>query len=241
MFRERTAQGSRRGRRRTMGDQTTEMVNMMNEWNEMLYGPYMDAWENMMSPWMEAMDPSEVASRPRRRHQHRDCPKCGRDDCHCECCVYDADLAIYTRLGEQRVVPILIENSRRREREVKLELSQFSTHDKTAVTINGRILEPTSFTIKACDEQEVILVIQVLPQQDDNQPATGVFDRIREDTAAAGDDVPDRQRLPDVSECTTYYADLRVEGCDMRPVRIAVVVLPRDCDPFEIDCHCGCC
>jgi hypothetical protein len=38
-----------------------------------------------------------------------------------------------------------------------------------------------------------------------------------------------------------FSADLRVEGCDTRPIRIALALLPRDCNAYEIDCGCGCC
>jgi hypothetical protein len=32
-----------------------------------------------------------------------------------------------------------------------------------------------------------------------------------------------------------------VEGCDMKPLRIAVAILPVECGPYCIDCSCGCC
>ena len=69
------------------------------------------------------------------RHQHHDgcgcdddcgCRDCHRHDCHCECCVINVDLVINARLGERRVVPLTVENSRRREREISLELSEFT-------------------------------------------------------------------------------------------------------------------
>jgi hypothetical protein len=45
----------------------------------------------------------------------------------------------------------------------------------------------------------------------------------------------------DVDNCIVYYADLRVEGCEIRPVRIAVALLPRDCGDYRITCSCQCC
>jgi hypothetical protein len=56
----------------------------------------------------------------------------------------------------------------------------------------------------------------------------------------AGKSAKDRT-LPDVDDCLVAVGDLRVEGCDIRSVRIAVAILPRDCSPYEIECGCCCC
>ena len=107
--------------------------------------------EGMLQPVMEGMSTAAVNFRDsmgalgqrgqatpdtqwsrRPRHQkdcgcREDCD-CGcehEDPCHCRCCIVDADLVVYTRLGETRVIPFSIENKWRRERKVKLELSQF--------------------------------------------------------------------------------------------------------------------
>jgi len=47
--------------------------------------------------------------------------------------------------------------------------------------------------------------------------------------------------LRDIDDCRVFYADLRVEGCEMRPVRIALALLPRDCAGFRVNCGCNCC
>jgi hypothetical protein len=47
--------------------------------------------------------------------------------------------------------------------------------------------------------------------------------------------------LPDVNDCLVAVGDLRVDGCDIRPVRIAVAILPRDCSAYQIECGCCCC
>jgi hypothetical protein len=44
-----------------------------------------------------------------------------------------------------------------------------------------------------------------------------------------------------VTRCEVSYADLRIKGCDLRSVRVAVSVLPRDCEAFTVDCGCSCC
>lgn len=169
-----------------------------------------------------------------RWHQHGSqhcpcgrCSKCNRcgwkDRCHCNCCVVDADLVVHTRLGERRVVPMSIDNDRRREREITLELSEFTTRGGSPAKVRGRIVGPTEFTVPACGERDVLVVIDV---DHDEGPDS---------------DEQDEERVIDVDECVVAYADLRIGGCDNRPVRIAVSILPRDCGAYPIDCARGCC
>ena len=46
--------------------------------------------------------------------------------------------------------------------------------------------------------------------------------------------------MTDVDSCVSAYADVRFEGC-ARPQRVAVVVLPAECDAVDVGCDCGCC
>ena len=39
---------------------------------------------------------------------------------HCRCCIPDADVVLHARAGEQRVIPFLLRNPWRREREVTI-------------------------------------------------------------------------------------------------------------------------
>lgn len=234
-----------RKRRRTAYPSVPDMMDMMNQWSEALYGPMMDVWEEMAQPFAEMLIPTrQPMGRPysgyKRKHE---CDHCGRDDCDCRCCIHDADLVINTRVGELRVVPLMIENSRRREREVTVTISEFFCRDK-GVNVAGLLLEPTTFKIGPCDEQEVILVVRSAPKTDTptpNEPGGTPTTPGRAADVANAVIGTRRIDIPDVEECTVCYADLKVEGCDMRPIRIAVAILPRDCDPYEIDCHCGCC
>jgi hypothetical protein len=154
---------------------------------------------------------------------------CGRDDCncHCTCCIGDVDLAVYTRAGERRIVPVRIENTRRRERDVKLSVSDFTTRGGRAAPVNVSIAGAAELTLAPCAEQEATLLVDVSRAgNDDGDPA-------KEEKA--------RGRLRDVDECVVALGDLRLDGCDVRPVRIAVAVVPRDCSPYEIECGCACC
>jgi hypothetical protein len=48
-------------------------------------------------------------------------------------------------------------------------------------------------------------------------------------------------RLGSVDRCEVAYVTLRAEGCQIRPVVLAVAVLPDDCDAYRRPCACGCC
>jgi hypothetical protein len=164
--------------------------------------------------------------------EHHDCrcEPCRDDPCECVCCLGDVDLAVYARLGERRVVPVEITNPRRREREIGLELSGFTTRGGRPSGVTGRILpQPEGpITLGPCAAHEAILIVEVgLP----GDKAT--------DLQALGKG--DEARTPDVDDCVVATADLRVSGCDIRPLRIAVAVLPRHCAAYQVNCGSDCC
>lgn len=191
------------------------------QWAQALYGPLGEgvgrAWAGVLAPWIEAFQPGAWAGGP-RPVERCGCRDCLPDRCHCQCCVSDADLVIYARVGERRVAPLVVENNIRRERSVELELSSFAAHSASPAHVNGSLVGPPAFTLKACEEHTVPLQVDVTAG-----PKQG--------TEAAGD----------VESCTVFYADLRVKGCDLRSTRIAVAVLPRDCAAYRIDCRATCC
>ena len=228
----------RRPRRRRRGSPGgMEMARQMTE----MYFSYAEdlgqMMRQMLAPWEEMV---AGARRSEPHHHHKGWHEHGHHDCrhdygHCRCCIGDADLVIYTRLGEVRLVPIEIENNRRREREIRLEMSGWSDRGKTA-GVDAQIISPTEFVLPACSVREVLLAITVRGngKEGDEQDV----EALREGTEATN---VGRLRVPDVDECELFYGNLHVEGCEVRPVRIAVAVLPRDCDPYEIVCRCGCC
>ena len=81
---------------------------------------------------------------------------------------------------------------------------------------------PSDFTIGPCAQHDATLFVDISGEQD-QKDQTG------------------RTGAPDVDDCLVAVGDLRVDGCDIRPIRIAVAVVPRDCDPYEVECGCGCC
>lgn len=172
-----------------------------------------------------------------RPRPERDCGcGCGYDDCHCDCCVEDADVLVHARCGETRRIPVTFENDTRRERAVTLQLERFATAGGRDLKWSAQLSE-TSFTLRACDEHTIAVAVQVRCQAfrgDTPSPDTpGTTDNPN------ATNTPDR--IGSVDRCEVAYATLRAEGCLVRPVVLAVAVLPDDCDAYRHPCSCGCC
>lgn len=199
----------------------------VGQWNDRIVGPALESWNRMWTgvwePWARFLPQGQPAAggglaeafRPERLGGD-----CRPEPCHCSCCIVDADLVVYARVGETRMVPVIIENNVRRKREVELQLSDWSAHGEPAIKVTGEITPPTEFTLEPCEERSVVVTIRVAGE--------GVRGKAANQAA-------------DVDGCKVFYADLRVKGCDMRPVRIAAAVLSRDCSSYRIGCGCSCC
>ena len=62
------------------------------------------------------------------------------------------------------------------------------------------------------------------------------------ETEAAEDAQRTRDFDPvDVDDCEVGYVTIRVGGCLVRPIVVAIAVLPHDCDAYHASCSCGCC
>ena len=192
-------------------------------------------WGSLLDPWMQALRlawaPVAQWPVPAPAPAHAvgcACHRCRPDDCHCRCCVADADLLVYAHAGERRMVPLVIDNNMRRARAVELDLSDWTTRAGQPVQVSGQLAPPAAFTLQPCEERTVMLAIDVVEHKSDTQGEAAAIDtRLT--------------RAPQLDECRVFYADLRVKGCDIRPVRIAVAVLPGDCAAYRIDCRCVCC
>jgi hypothetical protein len=163
-------------------------------------------------------------------HHHKDCDcGCGHrehecHDCHCSCCIKCADVVEYARCGEVRQIPVTFDNDTRREREVKLHLGAFVTDSGHEVGWHAALSEG-EFKLPPCGEKTVLITVTV-------------------DCAKAAATNPagaEGQRSGSVDSCKVAYATLRAEGCMVRPLIIAVAVLPNDCGAHRAGCQCGCC
>jgi hypothetical protein len=214
-----------------------------------MYGPLTSQtpWTTTPTPWPTTQPPRRRRHRDHERpcheddewdrhyHHERGCRHCGRDACECYCCIGDVDVVVYTRVGELRIVPIRVENERRREREIKVELSAFTTRGGKEGLVQAAV-RPQELTLAPCGEQELVLAFHVGELKGD-QGKGGE----KTDLHVRAVEAVEQRHLADVDSCEVVTADLRLVGCDHRSVRIAAAVLPRDCDPFRVSCGCTCC
>ena len=212
---------TRRYRMMDLPDYMSNLQQGMTRWMSDPAAMYQEIARGYSIPG--ATDPAGVRT---RTHQH-DCDcGCGRRgdcDCHCECCVCDADVLVHARCNETRRIPVTFENDTRREKPVKLTLEKFVSAGGKDVGWNGQLSE-AEFTLKPCDDHTVIVTVQV-----------------KCDVGGGSTDKPNDARRGTLDRCEVGYATLRAEGCLVRPVVIAVAVLPDDCDAYRRPCSCGCC
>jgi hypothetical protein len=205
---------NRSGRYRMMNlpDYIDSMQEGMNKWVN-------DAQTTYQNYARSYSDPTRAKRSP--------CCESARD-CHCECCVCDSDILVHARCGERRSIPITFDNETRRDRDVKLELEKFVTSGGR--DLNWRTaLSETHFTLRPCGEHTVIVSVEV---------QCGPFAGSDAPTTATNANAPgDAGR---VDRCEVAYAGLRADGCAVRPILIAVAVLPNDCDAYRCPCG-GCC
>lgn len=183
-----------------------------------------------------------------RGQHHGRSRDCGCDERHCECCVCDADVLVHARCGELRRIPLTFENESRRDREVRLELGKFLSSGGRDLNWVAQLSE-TQFTLRPCDEHTVTLLVGIRCDRDDEPsegasgetpasegPAVGIR-RLAENMSA----MVANQRFGSVDRCEVGYATIRAEGCQTRPIVVAVAVLPDDCDAYRHPCGCTCC
>jgi hypothetical protein len=172
-----------------------------------------------------------------QHHHHHGCgcdqqPHHGHD-CHCSCCICEADAVEFVHCGERRLIPLLFENDTRRERDVRLDLGAFATRGGQELGWQASFSE-SEFKLPPCGRKTVMLGVTV-----DCGKLVGQPQPPGQPNVAEPNDVVNR--LPSVDECKVGYATVRAEGCLVRPLVVAVAVLPNDCGAHKAGCGCGCC
>jgi hypothetical protein len=202
--------------------------------------PYIDMLQGR-TPSTGSTGSQSGRSRERESHHHGDCGcGCGHGhdhhDCHCACCVRCADALEYSRCGEVRQIPVTFENDTRRERDVKLQLGAFATESGKELGWQATLSE-SEFKLPPCGEKTVVLTVPVDCGKIGTQGATNPVG-----TTATAPPADTQTPAPAaVDRCMVAYATLRAEGCTIRPLVIAVAVLPNDCGAYHAGCQCGCC
>lgn len=213
--------------------------------------------------------PTRPGPGTRRGHQHpkhrrsdhecgdRDDHRCREDsdcddddDCRCECCIGDADIVVYSRCGEVRVIPIALDNDTRKVREdVALDVSDVRSAGGRILPWDVSLLPEGRLNLEPCSTTHLQLVVRVhcedanIPvvlKPPEGSPGRGA--KSQPASAPAEKVLPYRPAGKDVDSCEVGYVTIRVGGCLIRPVVVAIAVLPRDCGAYRAGCACaGCC
>ena len=185
---------------------------------------------------------------------------CGRghDDCGCQCCVKDADVIVYAHCGELRVVPIEVTNDTRREREdVSVEVSEVRSAGGHKLPWQVIVNPPGPLTLPPCSTTKLELAVLIhCPEPDSNDggktdnakaatrsPAKAAKAAKAAEGAAASARTLVLERLEsgDVDHCEVGYVTIRLGGCLVSPIVVAIAVLPDRCDSYQVGCSCSCC
>lgn len=165
---------------------------------------------------------------------------CGCKVCDpCRCCIGDADVVIYARPGESRVIPFEVVNSRVRDREVTVQLGEFKTCDGKDLGIVAQVI-PSRLKLAPCSEGLVHLFLKV-PVSSKTLEAVNAESAEERKRLTATKIVDAGRKGLDICGCEVLYANLAFDGCRTRPLTLALAILDVDCSPHEINCSACCC
>ena len=213
-------------------------------------GPWKQAWETVMPGVAGQGMASHHHTHGSPSHRGHESCRCQFDECEscghgcsrceshdrgnsCHCCVPEADVLVHARAGERRVIPFLLRNHWRREREVSLAVGKWQMRDPVGLEVQAVFDTGQSLTLRPCERRVVRLMVVV----------NGICDNGKEPDKtpdSTGDEMGAGQFGCDVESCVSAYADVRFEGC-ARPQRVGVVLHPAICEAVELPCDCGCC
>lgn len=156
--------------------------------------------------------------------------RCGEHDCRCECCIVDADIVVYAHCGETRVIPIEVANDTRKIREdIEVHVSEVRSAGGRVLPWAATLHPAGTVTLQPCSKTHLELIVHISCGEKGDQAAQG--------EAAE----PSRERVADVDRCEVGYVTVRLEGCVIRPIVVAVAALPLSCDSYRTGCSCSCC
>jgi hypothetical protein len=167
-------------------------------------------------------------------------------DCRCDCCIVDADIIVYAHCGEIRVVPIEVANDTRKIREnVDVQVSDVRSAGGRVLAWPALIRPHGPLTLQPCSTTKLELLVQVVcgDQSAEASPEpTGKTDEASPAPPSALAALASKgDGSSDVDQCEVGYATIRLDGCLIRPIVVAIAVLPLGCDSYRAGCSCSCC
>lgn len=194
---------------------------VVRDWYDATYGAMWEPWKKVFTSEKGCAGSEE-----------------GKGDCGCDpcsCCTPESDILVQARPGERRVVPMTLRNPGRRPITFSVDVGPFTPCGAdTGVRVEAEVRPRQEFSLQPCEEVTFALVLEV---------GAGT---VRQ-TIPPGETKDDSKRVPPEpvrqhhDACATLIADVRLDGCGSRPVRVAVTVLPLGCNSHEVRCDCGCC
>jgi hypothetical protein len=185
-------------------------------------------------------------------------------DCRCDCCIVDADIIVYGHCGEVRVVPIEVINDSRKIREnVDVQVSQVRSGGGKVLPWPTLIQPEGPLNLEPCRATRLELLVQIACGAEPGEASVAPSGAAEEApakrsgsarrAAPATDDAPSdasaaltalaaqRDIRSDVDRCEVGYTTIRLDGCLVRPIVVAIAVLPVGCDSYRVGCSCSCC
>jgi hypothetical protein len=188
----------------------------------------------------------------RRDRECRDCEH-GHGQCgsRCDCCVVDADIVVYGHCGEIRVVPIEIDNDSRKAREnVEIHVSDVRSGGGRELAWPVLIQPQGPVTLEPCRTTRLELLVHITCGEASRAASDDTDDAASGQDAAAEKDAStdafaalaaQREHGFDVERCEVGYTTVRLEGCLVRPIVVAIAALPLGCESYRVGCSCSCC
>jgi len=194
---------------------------------------YSNMYQNPSSGLQQMVDmATSSGTATETKHKHHGCGCHEENDCSCNCCIRCADTVQYAYCGETRKIAITFDNDSRRERQVNVQVGGFLTDSGQQLPWKASITD-TQFTLPPCGEKTVMITVSIDCGQSNpdgstnpNNP-TGVAVANRVGTS--------------IDSCKVGYLKVQADGCLIRPLVVAVAVLPDHCGAHKVGCLCGCC
>lgn len=141
------------------------------------------------------------------------------------------------------MVPIEVENDSRKVREnVDVQVSEVRSGGGKVLAWPTAIQPKGPLTLEPCSTTRLELMVQVAcgSEPANANPARSGGTRNAPSDAFATL-AAQREQGSDVDRCEVGYATIRLGGCLVRPIVVAIAALPLGCDDYRVGCSCSCC
>jgi hypothetical protein len=140
-------------------------------------------------------------------------------------------------------VPIEVANDTRKIREnVDVQVSEVRSAGGTVLAWPTVMRPEGPLTLEPCSTTRLELTVYVACGTEQGKASPGRpagAKTVPADAFAAL--AAQREPGSDVDQCEVGYATIRLGGCLVRPIVVAIAALPLACDSYRTGCSCSCC